>query len=308
MSKIRLVAPFFCTACFLSACATTKDPTITSIEGSPYANLYDGNSTALYATQMPVSSPAEAIALGDTALGSGELELALFQYVRALELDDSNAETFFKIGAIHQQRGSTTLAGIAFSSALKVNPNHAGANEALGLVYLNQRNYAAASKYLKKAVSIDQSRWKSHNALGVISDLQKDYTSAIGHYRAALSANPRSASIHNNVGYSHYLAGNWKQAIADFRRALDVDPTYERAWRNLGLTYARQGQYSKALDALKRTESEAEAYNDVGYISMTQGKYDRATYFLEEAIEMSPTYYQTAHSNLERVRSMNRAR
>jgi Flp pilus assembly protein TadD len=94
------------------------------------------------------------------------------------------------------------------------------------------------------------------------------------------------------------------QSVRDFRKAIELDPRNERAWRNLGLVYARQGQYTKAFDALKMTESEAEAYNDIGYICMVQGKYKRAAEFLELATETSPTYYATAHSNLQQVASL----
>ena len=63
-----------------------------------------------------------------------------------------------------------------------------------------------------------------------------------------------------------------------------------------------------ALDSLRRTETEAEAFNDIGYICMLQGKYERASEFLEQATHLSPTYYATAHGNLAQVNSLMRAR
>jgi Flp pilus assembly protein TadD len=288
----------------LTGCAGAPEKSVSSIDSSPFAHLYDGRSSTIYSTELPVTSAQEAIALGDKALLAGDDERALFQYVRALEMDAKNADTFYKIGAIHYQRGTIPLAGIAFGSAVRIDANHGGANEGLGLVYLKQRNYQAARRHLSKAVSSDSTRWRSHNALGVISDLEKDYAAAIAHYKAALAANADSPRVFNNLGYSRYLSGDLRQSVRDFRKAIELDPRNERAWRNLGLVYARQGQYAKAFDALKMTESEAEAYNDIGYICMVQGKYKRAAEFLELATETSPTYYATAHSNLQQVASL----
>jgi tetratricopeptide (TPR) repeat protein len=77
----------------------------------------------------------------------------LFEYVRALELDDKNPETFYKVGQIHAGRGNLELARLAYQKAIELSKTHAGALEGLGLVLLQTRNYAQARELLTQAAN-----------------------------------------------------------------------------------------------------------------------------------------------------------
>jgi tetratricopeptide (TPR) repeat protein len=66
--------------------------------------------------------------------------------------------------------------------------------------------------------------------------------------------------------------------------------------------YAREGNYEDALEALRRSGNEAEAYNDVGYIAMMDGRYGEAITFFQEAIRLAPTYYAAANENAGEAR------
>ena len=57
----------------LAGCAgpQTKPATV-----NPYGSLYSGKSDLAYATQLPVSSPQEAIVRGDGAIANGDLDRA----------------------------------------------------------------------------------------------------------------------------------------------------------------------------------------------------------------------------------------
>ncbi len=97
-------------------------------------------------------------------------------------------------------------------------------------------------------------------------------------------------------------------AIAAFNEALKNDPRYERAWRNLALVYAREGNYRKALDALSKVEDAPKAYNDVGYVAMVSGRLNEAGALFNEAMQLSPEYYELAAANLQRLRTIKGGR
>ena len=273
-----------------------------------YNALFGAGSELAYATEFPVGSAAEAVARGDAALDQGDTDRALFEYIRALNKDSDNAEALYKIGGIHAARGNTQLAELAFRRALAAEPKHAGALTGLGILLTKKREYAEAESKLRAAVRADPALARAHNALGVLADIDRDYASAQRHYRRALAIAPRSPMLLNNLGFSRYLAGDDAGAISAFEQALELTPGYQRAWRNLGLVYTRQRRYQDALDAFAKVQDEPQAYNDVGYLAMLSGRLDDAESFFDQAIRLSPEYYELANQNAERVRSLKGTR
>lgn len=242
-----------------------------------------------------------AIAHGDVALRKGDLDRALFEYLKALELDGKNIEARYKIAVVHGLRGKLDLSEQTFRQALKLDGNHPGAREGLGLVLLRKGQNPAAAEQLERALALDPSRWRAYNALGLIHDFAKDHGRAVSHYQAALKMRPDSPMLLNNLGYSYYLTGDRKAAMRYYHQALEQDPEHSKAWSNLGLLYTRLGQYQKALDAFERVMGRPQALNNIGYVCLLEGRHADAKTYLRRAIEVSPSYYPTAEANLERL-------
>jgi Flp pilus assembly protein TadD len=281
----------------------TLEPKIATGLGS-HGALYDGKSELAFNTQFPVTSVPEALQRGDLAVASGDLDKALFEYIRALDLDEGNPEALARIGHIHYQRGNQQLAELAFRWSLQRDSRNPDTLAGLGTLLLKRRDYPASRQLLEQAVRIEPRLSNAHNALGVIADLEKDYSRAQFHYQQALAYAPGSASLLNNLGYSRYLSGDNKGAIATFRDALLADPNYQLAWRNLGLVYAREGRYPEAVEAFAKVQDLPKAYNDVGYLAMVGGKLDDARDFFDEAQRQSAEFYTLAETNRRRLAIM----
>jgi Flp pilus assembly protein TadD len=248
------------------------------------------------------SSVDEVTAQAEEARAKGDLDLALQLYVQRAELDPTDADALFEIGAIYETRGDGPLAARAYMRAVQIEPRHSRALEGLGLRYFAERQLEDARALLQRAVDADDTLWRSHNALGLIADALGRHSEAAGHYAAALALRPGSAAILNNRGYSRYLAGSLDAAERDFRAALAAEPGYGKAWQNLGLLFARRRDYPAALAALERVVAEHVAANDVGYIAMLSGDFGTAERLFAEAIRLSPRFYQTASDNAAELR------
>jgi Flp pilus assembly protein TadD len=288
----------------LPACSTSPSKqadTEAKKEAGPYKELYKGDQKVVHETEKSFSSFEEAVQRGDQALAEGAADKALFAYVQALQISGGDAETLNKIGEIHIQTNNFTLATRAFDESLKLSPDNSGALEGLGLIYLRQRDYEQAKVNLTKAVQQEPDRWRAHNALGMVADLQGDFVTAVYHYNEALKQEPNSPELLNNLGYSLYLAGDWDGALRNYRKALNFDPNYQRVWQNMGLVYTRQGNFDAAVDAFRRIMDKPKAYNNVGYLCMINGDYANAEKFFRLAIKQSPTFYEKAQENLDRV-------
>lgn len=291
-------------------------------------SIYSGQHSVLYRARQQAGSLEQALQLADMAYQAGDLDQALFQYLRALELQPTQYSALVWVGRIHRERGNIQLAELAFDEVLRKAPDNLDALAEMGMLQLAKRDQERARELLDRAVSLDQRRQaggdaaaaadalkvdrqspvRLYNALGVLADLNNDFAQAERYYRLALQIEPRSVLVQNSLGYSYYMAGHWQEAERVFRRALDRNTAYAPLWRNYGLLMARTERYEEALSAFEQIGSRAQASNDVGYICLVEGKLDVAEQFFRSALEQSPSHYATAWDNLERVRQLRKVR
>lgn len=291
------------TLCGFLMCACSTTPDEPPVEIRPKSSLLSNRS------KIPEDAPAAAedlptvLAQGETARKFGKNDEALYYSVKAIELDPKNVKALVQIGQIHLDKGNYDLAELAFRMARQNAPKNVDALEGLGLVQLHDHAYKEAEVSFIQAVAIDRRRWRSHNGLGLIADLDGRHGIALGHFQQALKERPNDPELLNNIGYSKYLAGNWTGAQQSLDAALQADPRHESAWLNKGLILARQGREKAALDAFMAVLDEADAYNNLGFICMQEGRVDSAEQYFERAIAASPSYHASANENLRRLRS-----
>ncbi len=208
------------------------------------AGFYEGEPEVVFATEFPLDSAEEAVTRADRALLQGDMDLALYMYVRAYDMQKDNLHALMRIGRIHESRGNNELAKRAFTTVVRIDPTHTEALQSLGLIYLHAKRHDEALILLERAVAGDPTLWRAQNGIGVIADIRREHDTAIGAYDAALAINPNAPSVLNNRGYSLYLDGQYPEAARDFIAAAEMG--VEKAWLNLGLVLARQKRYSEA--------------------------------------------------------------
>jgi Tfp pilus assembly protein PilF len=86
-------------------------------------------------TALGSSAAADARAKAAEARAKGDGDTALRLYVEAADHDPSDAESFFEIGSIYDERKNGALAARAYTRAVQIDPEHARALEGLGLRY-----------------------------------------------------------------------------------------------------------------------------------------------------------------------------
>lgn len=270
---------------------------------------------------VAIPTAEQSVTAGDEAARRGELDRALAYYLRAIDIAaaaDASAdaeetpvilpaEIWLRVGAASEALDQRDRALNAYLKAVDLDPTLGEAHEGAGLDLLARGRASEAREHLTAAIRLEPRRWRSHNALGVLADQTGDYAGAIAHYQTALDLKPDSPMLINNIGYSRFLANDLDQAARDFYQATELDPNYKPAWSNLGMLYARRGWYADAVAILAKVTNEAKAHNDVGAIALERGDLAESERLLSEAVRLSPTYYATAHRNLQVVRSRMQA-
>lgn len=282
-------------------------------------------------SDVPPDSRETTLSQAISAEQNSQYDKAIVLYAKALKLqpndDDNptismtNTALFYKIGLLEVKQGNTELARKAFGQVLKNEPAHVLAQTQLGVIYLAQKNKQDALVLLTKAITTDQQRLtnqvkpvkgyvkldeqsplQAYMGLAIIHDLKGAHKQARALLNLILPITPQDPILFTNIGYSHYLSGNYVEAEINFKKAIDIDIRFSKAWVDLGLVYVRKGMYSRALQTLKQVMPTEHAYNDIGYFLILEGRYREAEYFLERAIELSPSYFVKANINLENLK------
>ena len=94
---------------------------------------------------------------GSAYRNKGQLEKAIQDFDKAIELNPSFAELYSNRGSTHSSRGKYHLAIRDYSQALQLNPTFAEACYNRGLVYWHQGEYDLALRDFEKAVQMAQS-------------------------------------------------------------------------------------------------------------------------------------------------------
>jgi Tfp pilus assembly protein PilF len=182
----------------------------------------------------------------------------------------------------------------------------AAAREGLGRAQLARGDRRAARATLEPLLEEAPERWRSWLVLAQLQDQERQWAQADAAYARGLAAAPRKELLHNNWGVSLMARGEHARAAEQFRRALELRPDLVTARGNLELAYALLGRFDDVL-AAARHEDRARTLNNLGYIAMQGGNLERAEAYFVQALEASPSFYERAWHNLQRLQHLRRA-
>lgn len=238
------------------------------------------------------------------ALQQGKLELALYYYVKALEFNPKDAAAFNAIAQIHEQRGNLELSTAAYRVVVQLEPDNLNAAQRLGLALVKLSRPKDAELHLQRVLMGDPSNVRALLGLAASADMRGDYEKSKPHYDRALAIEPNSPRVLNNYAYSRYLAGSWEQADELYQQLVRIAPNHPQAWLNYGLLQARRNRMQEALQSFQRVLPDAQAYNELGYVYLLDRRYEQAKQLFQQAISLSPTYFERANKNLQQVNAL----
>jgi len=249
-------------------------------------------------------SVEELLKTGDTLMQKDNQQMATLYYAMAAKKDPASPRAQVGLGQISLMQGDQDKAQNYFRNALKSDPQNVGALLGLGKISRNKAEYGKAIDYFNQALSIDPEGARILTELAITYDLMGQETLSEPLYAKVSELFPYLPSAHNNLGFNYLLQGRYPEAITSFQRALALAPNNHRTQNNLGTAYALSGQEDLALDMFERSVGKPEAYNNLGFIYMTQGDWDKAEAAFQKALNLKPSFYPRAYENLERLKLM----
>ncbi len=251
---------------------------------------------------LPEELPADRLeSLGDLALKNRNFENSLVHYLQILKDHPERTDLRYKVGVIFLMSGKLDAAQKELAAVLVQQPQMLQAHEALGLVLLQKKEYPLAVEEFQYVLAQDSNRPKTHHLLGVTFLESGRPERAIFELKAASAINPRQVSTLLALAKAYMHIKDYRQATATLKQAQTLDPQNKNIYNSLGMALAAQKQYPQALEAFIKSGDEAQGYNNIGVHYFMDGLYEEAAKCFQRAIELRPTYYQEAKTNLQRA-------
>jgi Tfp pilus assembly protein PilF len=287
----------------VSHCARNKSPAagIDSERLAKLQDLHDHWSHQKTPT-LPEKLPDDRLeALGDLALENRNFEDSLVNYLQVLRDHPERYDLHHKVGVIFLMSGKLEAAQKELALVLVHQPEMLQAHEALGLVFLQGKQYPLAIDEFHYVLAQDPSRGKTHHLLGVTFLEAGQTDRAIQEFQKATILDPRHLSSFVLLSEAYLKRKDYTHATASLKKAQSLAPDNQKVNRLLGQALAGQKLYPEALTAFLKAGDEAQAYNNIGVYYFMDGRYEEAAKCFQRAIELRPTFFQEAKTNLQRA-------
>lgn len=240
-------------------------------------------------------------ALADLALKNRNFENSLINYLQILQEHPERYDLHYKVGVIFLLSGKLEAAQKELALVLVNRPDMLMAHEAMGLVHLQGKQYPLAIEEFQHVLAQDPKRAKTYHLLGAALLESGRADRAIPPLTRATELDSRQLSSHIALAQAYLQQKDYPPAVASLKQAQSLAPQNQKVNQLLGQALGAQKQYPQALEAFMRAGDEAQAYNNIGVFFFMDGQYEEAAKCFQRALELRPTFYQEAKTNLQRA-------
>lgn len=246
-------------------------------------------------------SPERREALGDLLLERKEYEGSLVHYLQILKAEPQRTDIRYKVAVILLLSGKTQAARQELNTVLAAEPQMLEAKEALGLTYLEEKQYPQAIRLFQEVLNQEPSRVKTRHLLGIAYLDQDNPREAIRVMEQASSQGGKNAAFLATLGQAYLKVKDYNRALLYLQKGHSLDPKNKKINMNIGMALAGLKRYPEAFEAFKQGGDEAQAYNNIGVHYYLDGRYEDAAKCFQKAMDLRPTFYEEAKTNLQRA-------
>ncbi|WP_084534309.1 tetratricopeptide repeat protein [Paraburkholderia dilworthii] len=188
--------------------------------------------------------------IAETALDSGNLELATSLYERIVKADPRSVQGLTGLGNTLYAVGDYTRAGVYYDHASQLDANAPAPLIGHARVAIHQRRFDDAIATYRRLLAMTPNEPLALAGLGAAIDLSGDHAGAQAVLREGLSKNPGDPMLSVNLGLSLILGGNPREGanvLLDVTR-YPAAPTQAR--QDLALAYGLLGNMDAAAEIL----------------------------------------------------------
>jgi eukaryotic-like serine/threonine-protein kinase len=211
---------------------------------------------------------------------------------RAAELDDRVPLTYIVLGGILEDTGNHDLAIHQFQRALSLDPRNAEAWAGIASSYAKGGRISEAEAAYVKSASLRPDDWFGPYALGNFYYSVGRQKEAIVQLRRAGELSPDNAALYLNLGDALLNSGDVRllpEAESNLQKSIAINKTYE-AYSSLGVLYEVQRRYSEGLVACEKATqingNSYDAWNNLAIAYESVGDAENADAARKKAVEL----------------------
>ena len=203
--------------------------------------------------------------------------------------------TYYFLGLSYYNTGQLELALNQFQKALDLNPGFIRARILVSMTLLKQKRIDDAITEIQKVLRSDKDNAFAHNVLGSAYLAKGQYDEGMTELKKATELDPGLVDAYTKRGLFHLSKGETSQGEADLEKAVEVRPEVLNNRLMLVTLYLRQKNYSAAIETLQAgmdgSPSDALLYNYLAATYISQQKPELALKALLKAKEINPDYF-----------------
>jgi len=221
-----------------------------------------------------------------------ELRSAIYQtldnYVKFINKNSANADSYHNLGAIYLKIGDITRAKSTFEKVLAINPRHVKALYSLGNIYLEDRNWNEALNCFLMVIRYDPGNSDAFVKMGNIYNQKGSLEKSQEYYQKAIKVNPKNARAYFNLAYTYETSGKYSEAVNKYKSTLQYNPENPDAYYNLGNVYLKLDKNQEAISSYRKTvelnPNHLNAWINLAITSYNNGDQAEARKYYDEAV------------------------
>ena len=170
---------------------------------------------------------------------------ALASFEKALEIDNSQAESWGGLGTYYLLKKDISGADICFKKVESLEETEQS-NSQIAFYLYTIEDYEKSQLYVDKTLSINSNNEGALNTKGLLLINKEEYQNAIKIFKALIKINASNSMYHNNLGYAYQLNNQVGQAKKELEKSISLDPSNSYAYNNLAILYHNKSDYKTA--------------------------------------------------------------
>ena len=249
------------------------------------------------------------IKLGIAKAAKGDVQGAIAELDRAIEVDPGNAVAYANRGAAKILAGNPQGAIADLDKAIEINPGDAAAYGERGNAKARKGDLDGAIEDFTKVIEIDPADAAAYGERGNAKARKGDLASAIKDFTEAIEIEPAEAEAHYSRGIAKQNRKDLNGAIADFTQATGIEPGHASAYYSRGIARKDMDELDGAMidlsKAIRLEPAYALLHNERGLVQAEKSNWKGAVADCSRAIDIDPgfasAYYNrsTARKNLQ---------
>jgi tetratricopeptide (TPR) repeat protein len=163
-----------------------------------------------------------------------QLENAHYEILAAMDAADvDNVYLFTLKGKIEERRGLTLDAITSYKKAISIDSSSSEAFYRLGIIHSKENLHTdTALRYFEIAIFLNDSNSEYYNYRGVVLEQMQQYRLALSDYTTAIQLDSSNAKYYYNASVSAFLAGDTSLALALAERSIELNSSQGMYFEN----------------------------------------------------------------------------